>query len=475
MRRSKPGILLVLSDQHNSRFLGCGADRHQRTDTLDRLASEGALFENAYCASPLCVPSRMSFLTGRHCHELGVWQNDDSLSSDVPTFAHGLGLAGYRTVLCGRMHFIGGDQQHGFQERAVGDICSPHVGVNRAEDRFRGYFGVGDALGSAGAGRSADLEYDAAVTAAACRIIRDHEVSGDPRPLCLVVGYYSPHDPYRAYERIYRLYEGTGDEAIDPLGERSGPFAAGKRKALAIGAIPMRQILKAREAYRAKIHFLDEQLSVLMQCYDESPLSKDALTIYTSDHGEMAGEHGCWTKSVFYDGAARVPLLVRWRGTIRAGLCLAPPVSLLDVGATLLDVAGAPPLPGQRGISLLPTLTGADGPFPEAVFSELGEIGRGGPGRMVRRGEWKLNLYREHPPELFNLKDDPDEMENRAADEGCAGVLNELKNLATSDGWDAGHVRATMTARTADRVYLAEWGRATQPRHPEMWGLPAQY
>ena len=94
MPASKPHIVMIHSDQHNPLFLGIGSDPHQATPTLDRLTSEGTLFENACCGSPLCVPSRMSMLTGRHCHEIGVWGNDDSLSSNVPTIAHSLGIAG---------------------------------------------------------------------------------------------------------------------------------------------------------------------------------------------------------------------------------------------------------------------------------------------------------------------------------------------------------------------------------------------
>ena len=190
---SKPNILFFLTDQHSPRVAGCYGDKYVRTPTLDRLAREGVTFDACYCDNPLCVPSRMSLLTARHGHELGIWGNEDSLDSTVPTLAHGFGIAGYRTVLVGRMHFVGGDQHHGFHERAVGDVTSQYTAMNRSEHRFRGFYGCRESLENAGAGNSFDLAYDTTVAMEARRVVRDHEVSGDPRPLFLMVSFYSTH------------------------------------------------------------------------------------------------------------------------------------------------------------------------------------------------------------------------------------------------------------------------------------------
>ena len=474
MPASKPHIVMIHSDQHNPLFLGCGDDPHQATPALDRLASEGALFENACCGSPLCVPSRMSMLTGRHCHEIDVWGNDDSLSSDIPTIAHSLGIAGYRTVLCGRMHFIGGDQNHGFQERVGFDVCSGFPGVNRSEDRFRGYYGVEESVHTAGPGRTVDQEYDTAITSLACRVIRDHEVSGDPRPLFLLVGYYAPHEPFRAYDRFYAMYRGTGDEPVDPQGEALGGFDRRLREGQFASVTP-EEIRLAREAYRAKVHFVDEQAGIVMQCLEESPLNENAVTIYSSDHGEMAGVHGLWAKSTMYEGALRVPLIVRAPGAVASGRRIAQPVGHVDLAATLIDIAGGPPLPGMRGVSLWPTLTGEEGELPEAVFAELGVPERGGPVRTVRRGSWKLILYREHPAQLFNLEDDPGELTDRAGDPACAEIESDLERLAHADGWSIDDVTRRLDERKPGIDYIKQWSRVAAPRDPIMWGLPAQF
>ena len=118
----KPDILMIVSDQHNASITGCYGDRLVKTPHIDRLAADGVLFERAYCPYPVCGPSRMSFKTGRYPYDIECWNNGSSLASDIPTFAHALGIAGYEVALDGRAHWIGPDQRHGFESRLVGDI-----------------------------------------------------------------------------------------------------------------------------------------------------------------------------------------------------------------------------------------------------------------------------------------------------------------------------------------------------------------
>ena len=122
MPDTRPNIVLVMTDQHAARVLGAAGDPFAHTPVLDALARGGTRFENCYCPSPLCVPSRMAFLTGQEPHVSGVLTNDDYLRADIPTFAHAMGAAGYDCRLIGRMHFYGPDQMHGFSARPIGDI-----------------------------------------------------------------------------------------------------------------------------------------------------------------------------------------------------------------------------------------------------------------------------------------------------------------------------------------------------------------
>ena len=144
----RPNILYIQSDQHNPNVTGCYGETTVRTPNLDALASRGTIFTNAYCASPICVPSRMSLLTGRYPYENEVWCNTQTLSSAIPTYAHAMGAAGYRPVQIGRLHFVGYDQLHGFAERYVGDHSPNYMGSLHPVDH-------GDLEGTAGPTRVA--------------------------------------------------------------------------------------------------------------------------------------------------------------------------------------------------------------------------------------------------------------------------------------------------------------------------------
>ena len=127
----QPNILLLMTDQHSKYHLGCYGDDLVRTPHLDKLAASGVRFDNAYCASPVCVPSRMSFMTSRRPSANQVWNNNHILRSDIPTWAHALGIGGYETALIGRMHFVGADQRHGFEKRPLGEYSAHHPGASR--------------------------------------------------------------------------------------------------------------------------------------------------------------------------------------------------------------------------------------------------------------------------------------------------------------------------------------------------------
>lgn len=469
----KPNILFLLSDQHSPRILGCYGDPHVRTPNLDRLAGEGVAFDACYCDNPVCLPSRMAMLTARHGHELEIWGNFDSLDSNVPTMAHGLGIAGYRTVLVGRMHFVGPDQWHGFQERVVGDVTSSFVGMNRSEHRFRGFWG-GDTLKNPGEGRSFDLAYDTTVAMEACRIIRDHEVSGDKRPLFLVASFYSPHDPYVMPRPLLEPYLDCDDDAINPDAANVGGFNAAMRRAHHFDQVTPDKRRLARAAYRAKTQFLDGLVGDVLASWQDSSLGAGSLCVYGSDHGEMLGDHGLWMKCSFYDSSVRVPLIFHYPSQLTGGRRIAEPVSLIDLGPTLLDLAGAPPLPGASGRSFWPALRGEDGPWPEVVLSEQAQLGLGGPCRMVRSGPWKYTYYEAHPPQLFNLADDPNELNDRASDPALGELCAKLREQAFADGWNPARVRSVFESRIPNRAYLSQYARAVEPIDPWQWGRPAQ-
>src|SRR6185312_433223 len=200
---AQPDIVFIFSDQHAQRVSGCYGDRAGVTPRLDALAREGVVFDNAYCAAPICGPSRMALMTGREPHVNRCWLNDDVLNSGTPTFAHALGAAGYRTALVGRMHFIGVDQTHGFSERLVGDHSANWPG-NPSFDHgeLRGTAGPDlVSVTKSGAGINAYdwKDRDAAAAAAGwLKAAGERRAAGDATPFMLTVGFMLPHPPYVA-------------------------------------------------------------------------------------------------------------------------------------------------------------------------------------------------------------------------------------------------------------------------------------
>ena len=481
----RPNLLVIMSDQHSPHLLGCAGEAVVRTPHLDRLAARGVRFSAAYCQAPLCVPSRMSFLTGQQPSALRVWTNACLLASDVPTLAHGLGAAGYATALCGRMHFRGPDQRHGFRERLVGDVIGSYVGgpgpsfghVPLATATMRR-----ESLDHAGPGRTSYMAFDADVTAAAEAYLRSRArraPGAGGGPFCLVVGYVLPHAPYICPRPLFEHYHRLVDAPRLPPDyvRRLHPAVRLWRERRGVDAISAAQARVARAAYFGLVELLDGNVGRLLGALEETGLAGTTAVVYTSDHGEMAGEHGLWWKTTLYEGSAGVPLLWSWPGRFAGGATVSVPVGLLDVAPTLLDLAGAPALPHATGRSLLPSLRGgaagaagdAGGAGPEAVYAEIVPGLGSPPARMVRRGAWKLATYHGYPtPQLFHLEDDPDELDDRGADPACAAVREELLDLALR-GWSGEVIEETLRQRAADHRLLTAWHRAQEPPDPDYW------
>jgi choline-sulfatase len=228
---SKPNILFLMSDQHTQKVTGCYGDRVVQTPHLDRLAQRGVVFDNAYCPSPICTPSRMSLLTARWPSSQSCWTNADMLASDIPTYLHALGAVGYRPALVGRLHSIGPDQLHGYAEREVGDHSSNWIGatthdmgvLNRTNDPFR------TSLERSGMGQSSYELHDVDVAQAACDWLQryaNRAKAGTPEhPFALGVGLMLPHQPYVARTEDYApwstaLIMATNSESAGSGGNR---------------------------------------------------------------------------------------------------------------------------------------------------------------------------------------------------------------------------------------------------------------
>lgn len=475
----RPNFLVILSDQHNPKQMGCAGDGVVRTPNLDGLAERGVLFESTYCASPLCVPSRMTFLTGRHCSDIEVWSNGCMLASDIPTFAHALGIAGYEAVLGGRMHFVGPDQRHGFERRIIGDVLSPFPGGPPPDlgEALRGTTGQSRrAVEVAGPGRTCYQAYDVAVTDACCAFLEQRDRADAQRPFCLVAGYVLPHCPFVCPKDLYEEYYDRVEVPGVPEGymDRLHPAVGLWREKRGVNGLSDEAVRKARAAYYGLVTFMDGLIGRLLKTLADTPFGENTVVVYLSDHGEMAGEHGMWWKSSFYEGSAGVPMLWSWPGRFAEGRRLDAVTSLLDVGPTLIELAGGAQLPGAAGRSLRGFLEGSGevAGWPDEAFSENYSGSDEPPGRMVRRGPWKLNHYHGYDePQLFNVADDPEEFEDRADDPACAEVKAELLARALK-GWDGTAIEPRVQRRAAGRQVLRQWAGVVEHDLSDFWQAP---
>lgn len=403
-------VVMVLSDQHRGDLLGAVGNSQISTPNIDKLAANGVTFTSAYCNSPVCGPSRMSMLTGLLPTSSNVHGNRASLASSIPTIAHSMAAAGYRTVLCGRMHFIGADQQHGFHERLVGD----HTPTDTAfTDRPHGIFNntTGQnphAVETSGIGRSPHMQYDDAVTEAAMARLKAQDADS---PLFMVVGYYGPHNPYvceqERYERYRHILPDMPADIISQfLSEESGPM---KEWVTSRGLEQLGEeaLNRARAAYYGSVERIDELAGHVYKAADAYLGNKSLLKIYASDHGDMGGEHGLFFKSNMREPSVRIPLLFSGPGVVENRF-VTTPVSLLDLAPTLSQYAAAPSLPACEGRSLVSSLATGEEPESIPVISMLCDP-RMGPSVMVRFASHKyVKHHRYSEPEIFKVTEGTD-------------------------------------------------------------------
>jgi choline-sulfatase len=471
-----PNILVLISDQHNPHVLGCTGDPLVRTPNLDRLASEGTLFEHCYCPSPLCVPSRMSFMTSRYPSHNEVWTNRCTLRSDIPTFAHGLGVAGYETILSGRMHFVGPDQRHGFERRIMGSLSPTYVGspFNALPRELLNATGQSrEAVEVSGPGRTGYQYYDEMVAEATVSFLKEAGEQQRERSFCLTAGFVLPHCPFICPRDDFEYYLDRVPLPEVPDGYYEGLHPAVKawRKNRRVEDLTEDEIRRARAGYYGIVTHFDRQVGKVLDALEESGLADNTVVIYTSDHGEMAGENGMWWKSNFYEGAASVPLIVSWPGRIPEGQRLNQVVNLVDIGPTLLELAGSPPLPQVDGRSFAPLLLGGEADWRDETFSEH-HADQGVPAtRMIRRGPWKLVHYDGHRPQLFNLDDDPNEFHDLGEDPRYADLMRDLTECVLAD-WSALRIGETLERRESAIRLITEWVDAVHPATPEQWIAP---
>ena len=422
-----------MADQMSAKALPFYGHPVVKAPTLSRLAEEGVVFENAYCNSPLCGPSRTSMMTGLLPSKAGGFDNAHNFSAALPTFAHYLRLGGYLTCLSGKMHFTGPDQMHGYEERLTTDIYPSDFGwtPNWSEPEAKVTFqDMTNVLETGPCLRSLQIDYDDDVATQACGWLYDRARHNSEQPFMLTVSFTSPHDPYVARPEFWDMYS---EDEIDlprippiPVGEMD-PHSARIHGHYSIGEAEVTDdiIRRARHGYYASIEYIDAKVAALMRVLEETGLAEDTLVIFGSDHGDMMGERGLYYKKSFYEWSSRVPLIFWADGRIKPGR-FSETVSLLDLLPTFADLAGtAGDVLEADGASLLPCLAGGSlghRTIPAEFLSE----GVFEPTFMLLQGRLKMLYSESDPPILFDLEADPNELANAVNDPGYDAPLNEM-------------------------------------------------
>jgi choline-sulfatase len=440
--KNSPNILIFMVDQLNGTLFPDGPADWLHAPNLKKLAARSTRFQQCYTASPLCAPGRASFMSGQLPSATRVYDNAAEFASSIPTYAHHLRRAGYQTCLSGKMHFVGPDQLHGFEERLTTDVYPPDFGwtpdYRKPGERIDWwYHNMGSVTGAGVAEITNQLEYDDEVSYHATRKVYDLARGHDTRPWCLTVSFTHPHDPYVARKKYWDLYEDCqhllpdiadlGYENQDNHSKRI--FDANDWRSF---DIQEEDIRRSRRAYFANISYLDDKIGEVLTALDAT--RQEAIILFVSDHGDMLGERGLWFKMSFFEGSSRVPLMIS-AAQMEPGL-ITVPVSTIDVCPTLCDLAGASMqevMHWTSGESLVHLGQGGERTAPVAM--EYAAEASYAPMVSLRYGRWKFNMCSLDPDQLFDLEADPHELTNLASDPAHQGTLQTIRAKAEAR-WD---------------------------------------
>jgi len=499
MNSSRPNVLVLLSDQHNRRIAGFAGSPIAHTPNLGRLAAESVRFENAYCQFPLCTPSRISMWTGRLPHLCGAWGNNSPIAPEYLTMPEHFERHGYVTCGVGKMHVGGERPMNGFMYRPYGDLipncfCGHQPDpVRTAKDQEWTRHDIGHFPFAGVSEVPEEMMQDAVVTREALSFIEEHSASNPDQPWFVCASYQRPHHPFTAPRRHFERFWPDGPE-MPPL-PQGFPDAVHPHDRFIVDDYHLldfspEQRRKCLAAYYASVSFLDECIGRLLDGLKQSGQLQNTVIVYTSDHGDMMGEHGLWWKRSYYDGSAAVPLLIRIpaqqsdHGVILreaknlsaqseilrfpqndrrdSGVGMTDFVELLDLFPTLCDLAGLPHPQGLDGESLIRERT--------KTFARSEHIARMETAfRMIRTSEWKYVEFPEYPPVLFDMVSDPGEERNIAHLPEYDTVADEMRRRLWEDGES---FEKLMSARQEDRERMRNEFPVRCDRTPNQYALP---
>jgi choline-sulfatase len=400
-----PNILFLMTDQHRADVAGFAGDSIVRTPVLDRLAADAVVFTRAYTPSPVCVPGRQCLMSGRYPWNCGCRRYGDDLAPFSHTFAAALAEGGYETVCAGKLHHMGADQMQGWTRRIGMDTHVDFSHRNLADPLREQYRGpspwpIKKELEKAGIGTSPYEVSDDYAVDGACRFIREYfsspfyERNLRHRPILLKVSLNQPHYPFVCNEVLFDYYR-EKVPAPDNSAVHRHPAFHGTPDPV---AAPAEWVRNARAAYYGMVEQVDSQFGRVIQSLEnEGEVLDDWIIVFTSDHGDLLGDHGLWWKHKLLEASVRVPLFIRYPRKFSALEC-SRVVSLCDLFTTLCDLAGIPAPENTDSRSLIPLLAGT-GPWTDLAYSEIN-----GDNRMLVSDSFKLVESRNGQTALFDLR-----------------------------------------------------------------------
>lgn len=424
VRRDTPNILVIMTDEHNRKVAGCYGNSIVNTPNIDRLSREGVTFDSAYCTSPLCVPSRLSFTAGKYIHRVSAWSNNCKLASDeFPSLPRMMNAAGYESILCGKQHYdtnhrygfteIGGNMNNGHQDGRGGRRRADDERVNfkGSETRFKEFHTGED---------SSVMSHDRRVTEGVVDFLGRRPASA--KPFFLFAGYLAPHFPLTAPDSLWRKYRDRIAMPEIPPGflENMPLNFKHLRRGFGLTQVPAEMVKLGRELYYALTEWVDGQIGMVLEALRKSPFADNTVILYTADHGENMGEHGLWWKNCTYEQAAHIPLIVRWPARWKGGQRRRGACSMVDTVRTIADIGKARVPDDWDGHSLVPWLDRASTPWRDLAVTQYYAHNIASGFAMVRTGEWKYVYHsapdNQHPAEreLYRLDRDPKEFQNLA-------------------------------------------------------------
>jgi choline-sulfatase len=429
----RPNVLFLMSDEHRADVTGYEGNAVIRTPVLDELARTGVVFSNAYAPSPICIPGRQCMMAGQFAPHCGCRAFSQDLAPNYMTFARRFAQYAYNTVCAGKLHHSGPDQMQGWTQRIAGDMhIAPQFIAGAQRDEFAQHhrplsavkWSDAKEIKRAGVGRPRTTVMDEYTIQGALDFINHYFL--DPyydreqpdHPLMLKVSLVKPHYPYFTDEERFGYYlnrvQPFRDQQVFPH-----PFLGQRQVRPGVDASE-REIRRAVAAYYGMVETLDEQFGEVLEALQYAGQDLDDwIILYTTDHGEMLGEHGIWEKQKFFEASVRVPLIIRWPQGFGGGRVVSENVNHCDLFATLCELAGIPTPPGLDSRSLAPLLRGENLAWDNETVSHFGPFNV-----MIKRDALKYQYYGPDMPEvLFDLERNPAETVNYIGEAAYAGHL----------------------------------------------------